>query len=74
MGYGLQFDDTKDVRIVLRDYIPVSAKSHYWSIRTNPNPNETYDCLNDVRLAASWNYADAVNLDATFLLQNCSVI
>lgn len=74
MGYGLQFDDTKDVRVVLRDYIPVSFMSHYWSIRTNPDPNETYDCINDVRNAVSWSFADAQNLDKSALLQNCSVI
>ncbi len=74
MGYGLQFDDTKDVRVVLRDYIPVSFMSQYWSIRTNPDPNETYDCINDVRNAVSWSFADAQNLDNLALLQNCSVI
>lgn len=71
MGWGIEYNDTKDVRLVIRDVIPSSSSTHSFSFRLNPNPNETYDALGDARTATSWNFADVSQVAQTNILLNC---
>lgn len=72
MGWGIKYNDTKDVKLVIRDQI--IASSHIFSFRLNPDPNETYDALGDARTVSSWNFVDTnIAIQATPLL-NCLTI
>lgn len=71
MGYGIEYNNTRDVRIVLREFIPISGATHIYSFRLNPNLGEVWDCLNDARLAASWNMVDVSNFTSAINLSNC---
>jgi hypothetical protein len=71
MGWGVEYNDTKDVRLVIRDIIPSSSSTHSFSFRLNPDPNQTYDALEDARTATSWNLADVSQVAQTNTLLNC---
>lgn len=63
MSWGVEYDDTKDVRIVLRDKLNPSGASHSYSIRLNPDPAQTYDVLINVVIDAAndWDINNVVN-------------
>lgn len=76
MMWGVEYDDTKDVRIVLRDKLLISGSSHSYSIRLNPDPAQTYDALMNVVTSAAndWDINNVSNYTSPMLLQNITAI
>lgn len=76
MMWGVEYDDTKDVRIVLRDKLLISGSSHSYSIRLNPDPAQTYDALINVVTSAAndWDINNVSNYTSPMLLQNITAI
>jgi len=76
MMWGVEYDDTKDVRIVLRDKLLISGMSHSYSIRLNPDPAQTYDALINVVTGAAndWDINNVSNYTTPMLLQNITAI
>ena len=76
MTWGVEYDDTKDVRIVLRDKLLISGSSHSYSIRLNPDPAQTYDALINVVTSAAndWDINNVSNYSQPIPLQNIMAI
>ncbi len=76
MMWGIEYDDTKDVRIVLRDKLLISGSSHSYSIRLNPDPAQTYDALINVVTSAAndWDINNVSNYTSPIPLQNITAI
>jgi hypothetical protein len=74
MCWGVEYDDTKDVRMVLSDFIPVGSTVHEWSIRLSSTPGETFDCIGDARVAPSWSFADVSATWNALNLSNCQTL
>jgi hypothetical protein len=74
--WGVEYDDTKDVRIVLRDKLSMSGVSRSYSIRLNPDPAQTYDALINVVIDAvnDWNFNNVINYAQPMTLQNITAI
>jgi len=76
MCWGVEYDDTKDVRIVIRDKVSVSGISHSFSIRLNPDPNQTYEGILNVITDAgnNWDYTNVSTYAYTVPLSNITSI
>lgn len=76
MMWGVEYDDTKDVRIVLRDKLMITGASNSYSIRLNPDPAQTYDALINVVTGAAndWDINNVSNYTTPMLLQNITAI
>jgi hypothetical protein len=76
MMWGVEYDDTKDVRIVLRDKLLISGSSHSYSIRLNPDPNQTYEGILNVITDAgnNWDYTNVSTYAYTVPLSNITSI
>ena len=76
MMWGIEYDDTKDVRIVLRDSIVGLPSDHSFSIRLNVDPLQTYDGLANVVSDAgnNWDFNNVSSFFNTFQLQNITSI
>ena len=76
MMWGVEYDDTKDVRIVIRDIISTSSFTHSYSIRLTTDPSQTYDALINVvtDAANNWDYNNVVNYNQIYPLQNITSI
>lgn len=75
MCWGVEYDDTKDVRIVLRDKLLVNGASHSFSIRLNADVNQTYDALFNVYVDAGNNWdSSSWGFGGWKLLQNITTI
>lgn len=76
MMWGVEYDDTRDVRIVIRDIINIAGSTHSYSIRLTADPSQTYDAIGDVVNIANndWDINNVVNFFGVFNLQNITTI
>ena len=74
MSWGIKYNSSDEIRLVISDYIAASNITHTWSIRLHPTISEAYDAIGDARVAASWNYTDIQNILSTINLVNCGTI
>lgn len=76
MGYGVEYDDTKEVRLVIyQTTVGQPGIPFYYSYRFSPIAGQTFDVLGDARGGTSWDLVDVENNTGPVVeFQNCQAL